>query len=85
MPQPRVIEEDEDFPIKPGDIDATRHLWDAFGNQETEVSAGYIIRMMQQQGDWKPFTEEEIDAFYRFKATRARRFSFNNLIGEFWV
>ena len=42
----------------------SQHLFDAFGNNETEVSAGYIVRFCQRQDGWTPFTEEEIEAFY---------------------
>lgn len=84
MPNPRIILEDEDFPIKPADIDTSHGLMDSFGNVETEVSASYIVRMMQERGDWTPFTHEEIEAFYS-RSGRNRGFTFNHLMGEFAV
>jgi hypothetical protein len=83
MPKPRVIEPTEDFPIMPTDIDLSDHMWDAFGNQETEISARYLMRLAQKRGDWLPFTREEIEALYN--EAGFQRFGFNHLIGEFRV
>ena len=66
-------------PIRPEQIDASKHLYDAFGHTETEVSAGYIIRMLQEKGDWLPFSQEEIEEFYR-RSGHTDGFTFNALI-----
>lgn len=67
----------------PADIDASKHMFDAFGNNETEVSAGYIVRLCQRKGNWTSFTEEEIEAFYQ--EAGHRDFWFNNLISGGWI
>ena len=85
MRQPNVITEDHDFPIKPQDIDATKYMWDAFGNRETDNSAGHIVRLMQRKGDWLPFTYAEIKAFYRETIDDGIDFSFNHLLRPFTV
>jgi hypothetical protein len=64
--------------VQPSDIDASRHLFDAFGHYETEISAGYIIRMFQEIGEWRPFTNDEIEEFYSRSGHKG--FSFNGLI-----
>jgi len=56
---------DGEFEIKPQDIDASKHFFDAFDHCETEVSAGWLVRFAQQRGQgWAPFTFDEINAFY---------------------
>jgi len=72
--------------IKPSDINAKEHLWDSFGNVETEVSAGWIVRFCQEAGDsWAAFSGEALDAFYRKRLTKRRNpgdhFTFNGLLG----
>jgi hypothetical protein len=88
LPKPRVIVEGEDFPIKPHDINAEEFLSEAFGNMESEISAGYIVRLMQGKGDWKPFTYVELNEFYKRTCNTkgyVGRYSFNHLIDDFWV
>lgn len=66
--------------ITPSMIDASQHFWAAFDHSETEVSARYIVRMLQAaEGDaWRPFTEDEIQAFYnRFRPNE--RYTYNHL------
>jgi len=53
----------DNYPILPEHIKTDDHFWDAFGNNETEVSAYYLVRLAQKNGDWRNFTKEEIDAF----------------------
>jgi hypothetical protein len=76
-----LIEEVADFPIKPSDINATAHLYNAYGNNETEVSAGHIIRMCQEKGSWGPFTADEIEEFYH-RVSSHTGFSFNQLVDQ---
>jgi len=78
---PIIIIEDEGrkFRIQPEDIDASKHLCSAFDNMETEISAGWIIRFLQERGTgWRPFTYEEINAFYSRKHQDG--FCFNRLV-----
>ncbi len=65
--------------IAPKDIKITRHLFDAFGHYETETSARWLVEFAQMRGKgWKPFTYDEIEAFY--ESGSYRNFCFNNLI-----
>ena len=73
-----TIETERRYSVNPSEIDASKHLWDAFGHRETEISAGYIIRMLQEVGEWKSFTEEEIEEFYQRSGHTG--FSFNGLV-----
>jgi len=68
------------YPITPGHIDGHRHFCDAFGNYETEISAAWIVRFLQERGrGWETFTYAEIDARYRQRFPR-EHFSFNGLL-----
>ena len=54
-----------DYPIQPKDINAEGALIDCFGNLESEVSAGWVIRFLQERGaGWVPFTYNEINGYY---------------------
>ena len=64
--------------VQPKDINASQHLWDAFDHMETEVSAGYIVRLCQEGGEWVPFTREEIEEFYGRSGHHG--FCFNRLV-----
>jgi hypothetical protein len=75
----RIVTAEENFPIQPGDIDASG-LFEAFDHRKTEVSAGWIIRFLQAVGrGWQPFTFEEINAFYRQRHP-CHEFTFNRLV-----
>ncbi len=79
MTEKCLITSTEDFHIKPEHIDASGHLFGAFGNSETEVSAGWIVRFAQDRGEgWAPFTYEEINGFYSQKHKDG--FTFNRLV-----
>lgn len=63
------------YPVRPNHINAQRHLFGGFGNRETEISAGWVVRFCQQRGaGWQPFTEADINGFYHT----------NGQLGEFW-
>jgi hypothetical protein len=72
---------------RPGDINAKKHFFDAFGNRESEISAGWIVEFCQgrpgDKGSWTPFKLAELEAFY------ARRhndgFTFNRLVSDGYV
>lgn len=72
------ITDPANYPIKPSDIDATKHFFDAFGSTETEISAGHIVVFCQRRGGWSPFTQAEINAHY-YKQTGHANFCFNSL------
>lgn len=65
--------------ISPDDIDAKKYLWEAFGHQETDISAGWVVRLCQKQGSWAPFSDADIQAFYHVKYP-GESFGFNRLI-----
>ncbi len=63
----RPIAEDsgtDKYPIRPKDIDTTRHFLSAFGKGEVEVAAQYVVRFCQKLGGWKAFTKEDLNKFY---------------------
>jgi hypothetical protein len=60
-----VIVDPKGFPVKPMNVDVSKHFWDAFGNNESECSAHYIVKLCQEKGGWFPFTMEEIETVYR--------------------
>lgn len=73
-----IVTESTRHKIKPKDINTSQHFFDAFDNTETEISAGYIVRLCQKKGGWFPFTKNEIEAFYRESGNV--NFTFNRLI-----
>lgn len=75
---------DSDYPVRPKHINAKQHLWNAFDHCETEVSAGYIVRLCQERGaGWAPFTKEQIEA--RYQEAGHKNFGFNRLINKGWI
>lgn len=79
MAENRIVTADEDFPIQPHDINASGHMFEAFDNMETEISAGWIIRFLQSRDQgWNPFTHEEINNLY--SRTFQHGFRFNRLV-----
>lgn len=72
--------------IQPRDIDTTKHLWNAFDNWETEVSACYIVAFCQMKGTWVPFIYDEINSFYQsILGDPSDRFDFNYLRRPEWI
>ena len=70
--------------ITPDDIKITRHLFDAFGHYETEVSAQWLVEFAQTRGEgWKPFTSAQIESFY--SKSGYRTFGFNHLISDGFI
>lgn len=47
-----------EYSIKPSQIDASHHFWDAFGKMEVEVEARRIVLKAQKAGSWAPFRLE---------------------------
>lgn len=75
----RIIMSGEGYPIQPRDIDGSKHFFGAFGHNETEISAGWIIRFLQERNQsWRPFTYEDINTFCARKYSNG--FRFNRLI-----
>lgn len=73
-----IIVDPANYPIKPADIDATWHLYEAFGHMETEKSAMCVVRLCQEKGGWFPFTLEEIEAVYQRAGCKG--YYFNRLV-----
>ncbi len=65
----------------PEEMVSDKHYSDAFGQNETEISASYIVRYCQSVGNWDPFTYEQINEFY----PRGDGFTFNRLIDGGWI
>lgn len=79
MTEAEIVIAESQYPIQPQDIDASRHFSDAFDHMETEISAGWVIRFLQERGlGWEPFTREQIEAFYSKKHQDG--FLFNRLV-----
>ena len=70
--------------IKPRDIDASQHFWDAFGNYETEISAWWIVKFCQARNSWAPFFYDELNSFYTANG-RKEHFRFNRLVQEGFI
>ena len=66
------------FSPKPSEIKMDGHFWNAFENNETEISAWWLVELARKHGDWRPFTREEIEQFYGQKHKDG--FTFNRLI-----
>ena len=68
--------------VKPNQINTQQHFWDSFGNQETEISANYIVRFCQERGHWGDFSYDDINTFYqKIRNSKSDRFTFNRLTG----
>lgn len=66
VPNDAPIKDASCYPVSPADIDVSRHFWEAFGNVHTENAARWIVMFMQGgTGVWRPFTLDQLDAFYR--------------------
>jgi hypothetical protein len=71
-------------PIRPEHINIDEHFFDAFNNTETEVSARWIVMMCQRSNCWSPFSDEDIETFYR-QNSRFRNFYFNRLHDQGYI
>lgn len=71
--------------IKPSGINAG-YRFDAFGDFDTDISAGWIVRFSQQNDNWNPFTFDAINSFYlsrvqvHARGREIKPFSFNKLL-----
>lgn len=82
-PIPYVLTYGEQIKTRPSDITTEGHLWDAFGNHETEISARYIVRLCQQRDNWTPFTINDIEEVYNDAGNYG--YTFNRLISDGWI
>lgn len=75
-----IVTHEDNFAIQPKDIKTSPgvHFFDAFDNNETEVSAKWLVRFAQERGSWHPFTFDEIEAFYNKGGFKG--FWFNRLV-----
>lgn len=72
--------------IVPEDILLRDHLWDAFGKQETEVSAAWLVDFAKKRGKgWSNFTLKDIQTFYRYHLGKDQNFEFNGLIDNGFI
>ncbi len=74
-------------PIRPSGINAQRHFWDAFNHNETEISAGWIVRFCQSRNNdtWAPFRLADLHAYYVERRGRQETFLFNRLVSSGYV
>lgn len=80
MPKKRTINDPKGFPVQPEHIDTSKRFFEAFDNSETEISAGWIVRFLQEKGEgWIPFIFDDINEFYR-REFPVGRFYFNRLV-----
>lgn len=91
MPKPRVLNDDEDFPIKPWDIEAVMYMDGAFSDVNTCVSAGKLVCLARLKGNWRPLGLDDILLFHQLTVSQPvsgdngcweKRWSFNELSGE---
>jgi hypothetical protein len=71
--------------FQPNDFSTTGHYWDTFDHQETEISARWIVRFLQERNKgWDDFTVGEIRTFYKTKRESGGKpddgFTFNYLV-----
>ena len=75
----RIITDGDNFPVQPAHINASQHLFNSFDHRDTEVSAGWIVRFLQErEKGWAPFTHEDINSFY--SRWHKDGFTFNRLV-----
>ena len=79
-----IGEKDENYPIRPDHINTGKHFWDAFGRMEPEISASWVVMLCKELKSWKPFSFEELMAFYRGKGMKDD-FSFNGLLEKGFI
>lgn len=81
-----IIVEPTKYPIKPNDIDVTKHSFssDTFKIAGEKVSAGYIVELCQELGDWLAFTSKQIQDFYA-KSGHNDAFWWNGLDNDFVI
>jgi len=65
-------------------IDTSKHLFDAFGSMETEISARWVVRLCQKLNSWGPFTMKQLEGFYHESRSIQETFWFNGLTTE-WI
>lgn len=82
-----ILTPQDDPPIKPEHINSRQHFWSAFGNNETEISARWIVHFCQQRNEgWQPIPEEKLVNFYRAERKQEQAdFLFNRLPTEKWI
>ncbi len=79
----RIVLNPEVYPIQPDQINAQEHFWEAFGSQQKEVSARWIVMFCQKQGSWCEFSVSDLLNFYN--EAGYHDFRFNGLDEEGFV
>jgi len=71
--------DDPEETIKPMDIDTKKHFFASFGNMEREVSACWIVKLLQDKNpeEWEKFTTAELDK--RHRMLHGNDFRFNGI------
>lgn len=68
--------------VKPENVKADGPLWDTFGHNETEVSARWIVRFLQEERPgqgWGPFPEADLQTYYEKGRGGPETFHLNRL------
>ena len=68
--------------VQPSYFRTDTHYWNTFGNNETEVSARWLVRFCQDRGDWGPFPLVHLQAFYEAARRKPEQFHFNRLTAD---
>lgn len=73
--------------IRPKDINANQHMFNTFEHQETEVSAGWIVRFCQEENGntWDSFPESKLIDYYQKLCKAKESFLFNRLTRDSFV
>jgi hypothetical protein len=72
--------------LEPKDIDTDNHFWDAFSDNETEISARILVSYAQIKNSWDSFTVEDIVKWkHDHGKLQSTTFYFNNLIKEEYI
>lgn len=74
------------YQTTPDMINVKEHFFDAFQNNETEISARWIVRFLAQKNpkEWSSFTLQELEQFYQ-QARPRESFQFNHLVSPGWA
>lgn len=73
--------------VAPRHIDTSHKFWSTFGKYETEVWAHRLVTLAQQNGDWRDFTQAELDQLggqdFHFNGLLKTGFILDNRDGSF--
>jgi hypothetical protein len=71
-------------PIKPSHINTDQHFWGAFDRYETEVGAAWVVLLLQQENEWRPFTDAEMQRYYN-ETWPEKKLDLSDLVEGGWL